>query len=239
MITRFPLRPFLPLCIAALLILLEAGTALWFQAPVSSHCAWSLNFPANDHSFHSRNVADPIKKSFGADQLQDVTWAGQNGTRWQAYYFTWSSTSKTAQFARMHSPEICLTAAGKARQGRPEAREFKAGTFTLSFVRYQFSDRGERLYVYQGFWGRDGRPILSGPSDLKAQACSRLDAIREHRRLLVEKMIEIAVWGPSTPEAADAGLVKQLQAYLDLGHPPAARSEETQTSSFSSGSIAQ
>jgi len=106
--------------LAAWLVLVEGGTALWYrlhERATSATVNWSLQVPSGTASYQTLDISDAIRSQFRYDAGLEGQWQDPTGARWQLYYFRWLPTASLnrrvrVQRAKMHGPTTCLPMLG-------------------------------------------------------------------------------------------------------------------------------
>lgn len=121
--------------------------------------------------------------------------------RWQLIFLQWNAGRIAPHLARNHTPEVCLSAAGHTLQSVSELLLIPIATdLTLPFRCYTFDQDGRPLFVF--YCLREDRARKGGFTTESLTAHSRLQAVREGRRNLGQRSLEIALW--NVPDAATA-----------------------------------
>ena len=209
--TPFPrwLAPTLIVWIAVTLV----GTELWYRdAGPTPEGPWTVAVPAESKPIA---VAPSARAQLRYDTAQGATWAEPGGARWLIYFFDWSygpAFSRVA--ASMHNPGICLPASGRELTEERGKLVFNVDGEPLAFRGYTFNEGGKPLFVYHGVWQfRSERGMSHGPLSESKQAASIQSVLWRERRI-GQQAAELAVWGCTTVEEADAAFQKLLPTLI-------------------------
>ena len=86
----------------------------------------------------------------------------------------------------------------------------------IAFQGYTFETYTGYMHVYYALY-RGGQPILGHDESIR-NAC--LKAVAERRRTVDQRVLQLAVEGPSTPKDADAALAKLLAETISGASAP-------------------
>ncbi|MBI1839691.1 MAG: hypothetical protein HYR88_02425, partial [Verrucomicrobia bacterium] len=146
-----------------------------------------------------------------------LAWKEANGDVWRLYWLRWDPGRNSAQLARAHTPEICLTGAGGQIVHRWPRQNFSAAGLDLAFDQYEFRFGQREMHVFYCLW--QDREAAVGPAGLATasddgSAMSRVRAAWAGRRNLGQTVLEVAVVGPRDAEEARSALKQQLSKWV-------------------------
>jgi hypothetical protein len=149
------------------------------------------------------------------DEGVNGLWRDGEGTRWQAIFLRWNPGRVAARLARSHTPEVCLTAAGRKINGAPVTRIVTAQGLSLSFDVYEVKSEG--LTVYYCLWEDRVHGESNATEMLTYQ--NRFRPVLEGRRNRGQRSLEIAVWSQAGAEEVQAKVAKMLESLVQVQAP--------------------
>jgi exosortase len=198
------------------LVMVGAGVQLWYwshERGAVPNAGWSIREPAPADGFKPIEIAERSRAILRYSSGHCMTWRDSSAFQWRLYYLRWEAGRNSAQLAKAHTPEICLSGAGGQLKERVGKVTVSLPSFLLSFDQYVFDFSGQQLHVFYCLW-EDERivPRTALPEDYTRQ--SRLAAVFAGRRHLGQTVIEAAVRGPDSAEEARVRFTKELQRMI-------------------------
>jgi exosortase len=194
-----------------------AGTALWFRGGETPQpTPWTFSPPA-------QAVSEPIDEEALAmlkfDEGAGWRWHDAEGLKWIGFHFQWDpGPTRSRMLLSMHRPDICLPAVGlRLLEDRGTVTSRVGDGLEIPFHAYRFATPSGPLFVYYALY-RNGAPILAGGDSVR-RACFR--AVADRQKSLDQEVLQLAVLGCDTADAADAAL-RRISSTL-LREVPAAR----------------
>lgn len=193
----------------------ECGNAAWFgfrDQNKPSERNWTTRWPVEKEDFRELELTPDVQAILAFDEGQSVSWRAADGSRWQAFHFSWGPARNSfdrirVQFAKSHRPEVCLPASGMELQEHRGMKLFSARGLELPFQSFRFKDHGMPLHVYFCAW-EDGPK--GGVALMRESVASRLQAALAGSRSLSQRVLEVAVWGKNSNQEADEALQETL-----------------------------
>lgn len=161
-----PLRR-LAFILSAILVLGEAGLALWRHLPVPVSQAAVFSFPPAAANFGKSPNLAPAIQLYGADRGAEWHATAPDGSRLIVFYFEWDQV-KPGPLMELagHAPEICNVSAGFTLQAILPPRSFEVlGQPPLVFDATHFTDpSGRSVYMFKLSWlqGMDSLAFYRG-----------------------------------------------------------------------------
>ncbi len=219
--TRVPLSV-VSWSLLAWLLLVEAGTELWYQSHERTGAAnaeWSVQCPAQNPAYTQVEIPPAIAGQFNADEGTQVRWEDGGGNCWQLYYFRWRPSHSLQKrvavlLAKSHGPETCLPAVGMTLKADPGTITIPVAGMELAMQQYVFNAEGRTVNVFYGIYEDP-----SGTSTLanrRQDARSRMAAALAGSRSHGQRFLEIAVLGYQGTEDARAALIRQLEKLIRI-----------------------
>lgn len=202
--------------LAVWLLVVEGATLWWYRSherPLQT-LDWSIAWPTDNPAFKELAVPEKVLAYLRFDEGARGTWQEIDRTIWQAFYFRWLPGRVWVQLVSDHNPSICLPGAGKKILSVAEADPILVHGVRLRFLRYHFIEDGGSAYVFYSVW-EDGVKDQKLPAK-SVTARDRFAAVLQGRRNPGQRVLEIAVWGISDPQEAQAALERQLERLIRL-----------------------
>jgi hypothetical protein len=196
-------------------VVCEIGTELWYRSHEGrprARFAWTVEFPRENPTFREEPFSEKAKRLLRFSQGINACWNDSNGASFQAIYLQWDPGRIALPLAKMHSPDVCVTAAGRELAQSPESCPVSVQGITMPVRSYVFRGRGGPLHVFYCWWEDRHDDVTIGDSD--SSYASRLRAVMAGRRNCGQRSVEIAVWGIPDGAEAEAILVRELAAMI-------------------------
>lgn len=188
------------------------ATELWYRSHETSLIAnpsWSVAWPANSLDFKKSELPEKSLAILRCSDSQAASWQDDVGNAWSGFLLRWPAGRNSAQLAKGHTPEICLTAAGATKLDDFGQDTFQAGGITLPFRHQTYESRGQIAHVFYCLWPEriavGEKPVLEDGS-----RASRLQAVLAGKRHLGQQVLELTIAGPESRDAANALLKQEL-----------------------------
>jgi len=205
------------IALLAWLVFAELGTEAWYRAHESclAHpVTWSVKLPEKNPTLRRLPLSEKTRRMLRYDEAVNAAWE-QTGLRFQAIFLRWKAGRTAVHLARTHTPEICVTAAGRRMLSKSEVRVCTVGGLRLPFRLYVFDDPRGPLHVWYCLWGDRAPEEGFDSADLSYR--NRLAAVLAGRRLCGQRSLELAIWGCADADAAQEVLHTEVQ---ELVHSP-------------------
>jgi exosortase len=209
--------PVVPLSLLAWLFLVEVGTELWYRShewKVPTATAWHLEFPRDNATFHELPLSDKTRQFLRFDEGYNGTWQEGADQRWQAIFFRWDPGRIAAHLAKSHTPEVCLTAAGREVVSQSGLRPVAVQGLRLPFRSYVVKDQSGPLHVFYCLW--EDRADAQAFRTTTMTYASRLAPVLAGRRNSGQRSLEVAIWGMGDEAQAEAALTQELQKLVKV-----------------------
>jgi hypothetical protein len=147
-------------------------------------------------------------------------WSSENGQQWFMYYFKWFPGKIASSSARSHSPNVCLVAAGKQLRPIEDNRcPIAIGSLVLPFRRYEFEEGGHTVQVFHCLWEEQAPTQFFSQNAQASTMGLRFNGVRDGRRNLGQRSIEIMVTGIEDPKGAQSAVETQLRQLITVRSP--------------------
>ncbi len=192
-----------------LLGVLGVTEAWYYDGGKPPESQWTMASPPDAKSVE---VDAAVVAQLQCDRITSATWREMNGAQWMFHFIEWNpGPLRSRVLARVHRPEVCLSAIGmKLLEDRGSVSAKVAG-LTLPFRAYTFEQNGRLVFVYFGLWqnrtirGRE-RGQLS-----ESEHVAGLQAVIWRERNLGQQVAELAVTGYSNVTQADVQFEAAIQ----------------------------
>jgi exosortase len=205
------------LAFAGWLGVVEIANELWFRWHERSarlNVSWTVDWPAEGDGFKEQPIAADVRTILRYDEGRSGLFLNDNGSQSLVFFFRWNPGRSAAQSARIHSPDLCLPAAGLSQAAPPGQWSAEKDGLRLPFRTYVYDGGGRRWFVFYLLWeDRPGEPSR-GAEDFSRG--SRLRAVLEGRRHLGQQVLEIAVTGMRDAGVAQREVERYVQRRLRL-----------------------
>jgi exosortase len=207
------------LALVAWLVMIEAGTELWFRGHETPPAGvpWSVVAPSGKLRFRELEISDGVRAQLLFNEGHSYAWAEADGSRWQLFSFRWFPAASLKErvivsLSKSHRPEICLRATGRTLRRELPARPIQLGNVTLPFKTYVFEEQGQLLHVFYCAW-EEGTEQHT-PANMRADSSARFQAAWQGTRGLGQRVLEIAIWGYSDLASAESALRRELETLV-------------------------
>jgi len=133
----------------------ELGTELWYwshELGIAKATTWHLELPRQDPTFRELPFSEKTRQLLRYDEGYNGTWQEGADLRWQAIFLRWNPGRIAVHLATSHTPEVCLTAAGRELLSQSQLRAVPVHGLQLPFRSYVV--RGEKgpVHVFYCLW---------------------------------------------------------------------------------------
>jgi exosortase/archaeosortase family protein len=211
------------LSMLAWLAALGGITELWYRAhetAATQQSQWTMLFPEKASAFRDIEISEKATALLRQTEGRAAGWTDPEGNDWQVFFLRWAPGCNSAQLAKGHRPEICLPGTGFRLTEQMEETMFRIGARELPVRQYVFEMRGQTLHVFYCNW--EDR-VLPADRLLSSDGShgSRLQAVWLGRRNLGQRVLEVMIRGPGSPQQAAEILASGLAPLLREEQSPA------------------
>jgi exosortase len=202
------------------ILAIEAGKELWYrshESRVSKIIPWHLVSPRQAAEFQELPFSEKAKRLLRFDEGSNISWRSDDGARWQAIFLRWNPGRIAAHLAKSHTPEVCLTAAGRQFESHSELLMIPVHGLNLPFLVYVTKNESPPLRVYYCLWDDHDRAETLVTAELTY--ANRLSAVLAGRRNCGQRSLEIAVAGVIGLADSQASLTHELKKLIALEAP--------------------
>jgi hypothetical protein len=165
--------------------------------------------PADKDTFRELPLTENVRQFLRYDEGRNAVWREDDSIRWQGIYLRWKPGKVAVHLAKSHTPEVCLSAAGRKMVAKSDLRTFEVGGLQLPFFAYVFQGPQDRVHVFYCLW--EDRAVRQDFDTESLTYGKRLAPVLAGRRNSGQRTLELAVWGIEEPEQAAAAMQQQLK----------------------------
>lgn len=212
----FHLR-WISVALGAWLLLVEGGTELWYRSHewfVPKTTAWHVEFPRNNPTFRYLPFSDNTRQFLRYDEGLNGVWQEGEDRKWQAIFLRWNPGRIAVHLAKSHTPEVCLTAAGRELVSQSGLRAVPVHGLQLPFRSYVVKDETGPLHVFYCLW--DDRASAQSFRTTSMTYANRFAPVLAGRRNSGQRSLEIALWGIADQNEADAAFTRELEKLIKV-----------------------
>lgn len=203
---RFSVSAFL---LPAWLIAVELGTEWWYRSHeqnLPKPVAWGIELPRDKADFRKMPPSEKTRQFLRYDEGNNARWLEQ-GCSWQAIFLRWNPGRIAARMALGHTPETCLTAAGRELVCATEPRLLYVDGVSFPARFYTFSGEGGPVHVL--YCLRQERACRLAGESLTWR--TRLAAVIAGIRNTGQRSLELAFWSEAGDQEAYELLERQFR----------------------------
>ncbi len=203
-------------CLVSLLVMAAGwgGTQAWFgwnETQEVRQPAWSARWPQDRPGFRELTVSEAVQAQLSCDRAAAAGWTDAQGRRWNGQFFRWEPGNKGSGAVIDHDPRLCLTGVGMELVAEHPDVVVERGELKLVFNVFEFKQRGEHVFVFNGVGEDVTRPGLERLQGGQFGNAQRLNAVAaglryvgQRRVVLGRRRMEVGLWGAASPQEADA-----------------------------------
>ena len=189
------------------------GSDLWYKfrdGRRSPSVEWELRWPETGKSFQFVEVPSEARSILRYTSGKSAKFDWNDGSKWQVFFFRWAPGRSSVQLATMHRPEVCLPAIGYKLLDTIDSVSIPVSAINIPFSGSLFECDGNRVFVYRCLW--EDFPVvgLARNQNFDMSISGRLLAAWHGRRNLGQRLLQIAIMGPSNEDEARAQLQQKL-----------------------------
>ncbi|HLQ50553.1 MAG TPA: hypothetical protein VK129_03590, partial [Terriglobales bacterium] len=201
-------------------LVVEIGTECWYRSHewgLPKATAWHLVLPRQASNFRELAFSEKVKQLLRYDEGLNGSWQTADGMHWQAIFLRWNPGRIAVHLAKSHTPEVCLTAAGRQLESRSELSVISVHGVELPFLSYVTKDEMGPLHVFYCLWEDRAGPHAFGTTELTY--ANRLAPVLAGQRNCGQRSLEIAIAGINDLGDAQAALARELEKIIELTAP--------------------
>ena len=204
------------------IVLVEVAVEWWYrshEARLAPSAVWTIDWPRQNATYHELPLSAAARSLLRFDEATNAAWTDE-GLRWQVIFLRWNPGRTALHLAKTHSPEICLTAAGRNLVSSSEVKWFEAGGLRLPFRSYAVADSEPPLHVFYCLWDERASQSRSAGFDTTLLSYeNRLRPVLSGQRNPGQRSLEVAVSGIAIPAEAEAAFTRELKRVIRVEKP--------------------
>lgn len=195
----------------------ELANEAWYRSheKVEKATPWTIRWPTERKDFRDIPLGEATRSMLRFDEGRSVAWVEPNGFQCFVNFLRWAPGRASKQLARSHGPEVCLPASGLVLRADYGVKPVRAAGLDLPMHSYLFTVRnGTPLFVFYCLW--EDHAAADGPQSTRADMTmeTRMRDVLNGRRNNGQQVIELAVFGPRSPEEASTTVARLLDSLI-------------------------
>ncbi len=191
------------------------GWYRWHERRLPAPVTWTVQLPTDDRTYSPIPIPPKTQQYLRYDEGLNGSWMEGENRRWQAIFLRWNPGATAVHLAKNHTPEVCLTAAGRNVEKGSELRTFQVGELQLPFRVYHILDADGGMYVFYCLWP-DRAERREFDTTMLTYA-NRLAPVFAGIRNSGQRSLEVAVWGIPDRGEAEAAFQRELEKMIKSG----------------------
>jgi len=190
------------------------GWYAWHERDLPAETRWELHWPREAHDFAEGAFAERMAALLKFDRGSIASWRTDAGDHWQMYYLEWRPGRVSRFLSSAHYPTVCLPATGMKLVTETGRWACTVSGTAVPFTTYLFDEHGQDVYVFHAVV-EDHPPADGAPLDYRQVSTrERLESVLHGERNLGQRVIGIALRGPTSPSEARAEVAAVLRPLL-------------------------
>jgi len=216
-VPRGSLRPFLAAMLAwiALVLISVEAWYRWHGLALPPATLWTVAWPVDNPTFKNASIPERSRQILRYNEGRCATWE-TSGILWQAVYLRWEPGRTALHLIQNHTPQICMSGAGKLLRTISEREWLTVGDLQLPFMICSIENSGQPTYVYYCAW--DDRTSQQGRDTLSLSYGNRLRPVLKGLRNPGQRSFEIMLTGELDETKARRALQRELEKIIQV--PP-------------------
>jgi exosortase len=191
-------------------VVAEGGVEFWYrwhEAHLPPARQWTVAWPTNNPTFKTVVLSDQAAELLRYDEGQSVAWK-TGGLEWQGIFLRWNPRQRALVYAKLHTPDVCLTAAGHPATKGAETVWVAAGGLRLPFAVYTVASTQRPMHVFYCLWS--DRALARDRNRMPRTFDDRWEPVWAGVRNAGHRSLEIAITGNLDEKAAESALRQEL-----------------------------
>ena len=183
---------------------------------------WTVRWPRNSREFRFIEIPKRSRRILMCDESRAAYWREAGAGEWLLYWIRWNPGNTAAEAAKVHRPDVCLTAEGAIMEKDLGVNLTSVGEMRIPFHSYIFRMAEKTFYVFFCVYEqRSGDDVETW--NPRFEGVDVLDRAIKGRRHMGLQSLEFAVFGypseQSAQQAFSAGVGALVQCRLSRNHP--------------------
>jgi exosortase/archaeosortase family protein len=181
--------------LALWLFVAEVGTEAWYRAHEShlpKNLAWRVELPSENPTYRPVLFSEKTKQFLRYDEGVNGAWLEKGAVRCQAIFLRWNPGRIAPNLAKSHTPEVCLTAAGRELISQSDLRLIPVRSLQMPFRSYVMKDETGPIHVFYCLW--EDRADTQDFKTASLTFANRLRPVMAGRRNSGQRSLEVAIW---------------------------------------------
>lgn len=212
------------LALALWFALSEGATEIWYRVHemrARKNPPWSFQWPDAPAARAAGVVAANFQEFPVAgqellhfDRARAATWQAADGNRWIVTVLEWNPGTKASAMDSRHNPIICLPSVGFELVKELGSAKMPTAAGDITFRGYEFRRGGGKPYVFSAVIRSLEMPEGTLRSGRMERRLTQLEKAVNGNRQSPERILLIAVEGPTSPDAAERALREILPDWV-------------------------
>ncbi len=217
------------LCSALLVwfFITEISVETWYRShePTWQGWSWSVQWPQHAEAFHFIEIPKRSLQVLMCDESHAATWKEPDGSDWSLYWIRWNPGNPAAEAAKVHRPDICLTAEGVIMEKDMGMHLISIGRMQIPFHGYIFRTGEKNRYVFFCISEeRPGDPAIAWNPEF--ESADMIQRALKGWRHSGEQSLELAVSGYGSEQSAQEACKVRLAQLMQVRQGSASGAKE-------------
>ena len=203
------------------MLLTAIGTEAWFrykERGIRNAPAWSIATMPEGASGEQKPLPDYVENMLKYDEGFERSWTDGSGNNWHLIYLRWAPARMAVHRASPHQPEICQAGIGRKIISKSEIKVADVHGIPIRYHIYEIQSGAEKFHLM--FVPNDDRTAdqlldtLNFRGKEGAERWERLERVRQGRRHLGQRSLQLSLVGVSDAATAEQEMLKVLPSLI-------------------------
>ena len=98
--------------------------------------SWTVDWPRNNLTYVEKPISEKTKTLLRYDEAVTAAWKEDDATQWTMTYLRWLPGRIAVHLAKVHTPDVCLTAVGNSVETLPDISYLTVRGLRMPFREY-------------------------------------------------------------------------------------------------------
>ena len=195
----------------------EMSVETWYRVhePHWQGWSWTVQWPQQNDDFHFTEIPNNSLRALMSDESHAATWKDPDGSDWSVYWIRWNPGNPAAEPAKVHRPDICLTAEGAILEKDMGLHLNTIGRLQIPFHSYTFRMGEKILYVF--FCLYEELPVdPAAAREPQFEGVGMLQRALKGRRHVGQQSLEFALSGYPSEVSAQKAFKARLGQLIQI-----------------------
>ncbi len=215
----------LSLALAAAIVVIEAGTQLWYahgELQARHALRWEAQLPRTRPDYRDDPFTASMQSMLACDTHQLGHWTADDGAPRAGYVIGWQRGQAARFTTALHNPTVCLPLSGSQLLADRGLVNIEVGKLKLPFQAYVFASELGPMHIYYLLWDvRAGQPFVrrTGRLGTLGWIAQQWEDVRQARRNFEATVLTLAIYHASSDTAADQELRAEAPGIITVTSP--------------------